>query len=143
MSSAPRRSARLAAKAAANTPVPPQKPLTLAELLPELKTFVAEPVPEKYAQSAIDEARRLAAQNAPLVEKKDDEITVKKKDDDEISLIDSDDDITVERLYEALTKMLQKDPSSGKKIVKHVEFGFLHDTRSVKTDSKYLFFTEY
>ena len=41
---APRRSARIAKKAADNKPAPPQKPLTLAQMFPELKTFVAEPV---------------------------------------------------------------------------------------------------
>jgi hypothetical protein len=65
------------------------------------------------------------------------------EDDDEIKLIDTEDDITVEELYQALTKMLQKNPSYGKKIVKHVEFGGLHDTRVVHLDSKYLVFAEY
>ncbi len=50
MSSAPRRSARLAEKAAANKPAPPQKPLTLAELFPEFKTYVAKPITKPVAE---------------------------------------------------------------------------------------------
>jgi hypothetical protein len=65
------------------------------------------------------------------------------QEDDEIKLIDTEDDITVEELYQALTKMLQKNPSSGKKIVKHVEFGSFHNTRSVRTTPEYLYFVEY
>ncbi len=47
----PRRSRRLAEKAAEAAKVaPPQKPLTLAELFPEFKTYVAEPVAEPESE---------------------------------------------------------------------------------------------
>ncbi len=51
----PRRSRRLAEKAAANKPAPPQKPLTLAELFPEFKTYVAEPVAEPESDDESEE----------------------------------------------------------------------------------------